>query len=149
MRYRCQNPNDGAYARYGGRGIVIAPRWDVFENFLADMGMPKEGQEIDRIDNDGNYEPGNCRWASTTQQARNRRDTVFVEFEGDKRPLREWAEIKGIKFHTLYRRIILGGMDVASAFGVPVSRNGRHLRNISDEMRNVHARRRANALRLK
>lgn len=74
-KMRCFNPNDPAYARYGGRGITMCARWrDSFENFLADMGERPEDRTLDRFpDNDGNYEPGNCRWATRKQQTANRR----------------------------------------------------------------------------
>jgi hypothetical protein len=73
MRHRCRNPNGKDFKYYGGRGIRVCERWSDFTNFLADMGERPPGQSLDRIDNDGNYEPGNVRWATRKQQRANRR----------------------------------------------------------------------------
>ena len=73
MRDRCSNSNSQDYRYYGGRGISVCPRWSKFENFIADMGVPPPGLTLDRINNDGNYEPDNCRWATRTVQTANRR----------------------------------------------------------------------------
>lgn len=75
MKTRCLNRRNAAYPLYGGRGIKVCERWMKFENFLADMGDKPEGKSLDRIDVNGNYEPGNCRWATANEQARNQRTT--------------------------------------------------------------------------
>jgi hypothetical protein len=74
MRSRCRNPRDPSWENYGGRGITVCERWNSFPNFLADMGeKPSLQHTLDRVDNEGNYEPGNCRWATRSEQIRNSR----------------------------------------------------------------------------
>ena len=83
MRDRCRNPNNKRYENYGGRGIRICKRWDDFANFLADMGeRPSPQHSLDRINNDGSYRPSNCRWATRSQQRRNRRSKQMMEQAG-------------------------------------------------------------------
>lgn len=107
MKARCLNARHPGYAEYGGRGITICERWvKSFENFLADMGERPDRMTLDRFpDVDGNYEPGNCRWATSRMQQNNRRYTVIIEHDGIKKPLSEWAEERGMSIDALYNRI--------------------------------------------
>lgn len=73
MRQRCGNPRIKCYRNYGGRGIKVCTRWQIFANFLEDMGIPPADRSIERINNDGNYEPGNCKWATREEQSKNQR----------------------------------------------------------------------------
>lgn len=80
MLERCRNPKNQSFKDYGARGIQVCERWHKFANFLADMGeRPSDGHSIDRIDNDGNYEPSNCKWSTRIEQRHNRRDTISVK----------------------------------------------------------------------
>lgn len=79
MRQRCNNPNSDKFQWYGGRGIKICKRWDSYADFLADMGERPAGMTLDRINNDGNYEPGNCRWATQLDQTRKQEKNVLSE----------------------------------------------------------------------
>ena len=105
MRQRCFDSASLQYPYYGGRGITICARWSDFVSFLADMGERPEGRTLDRIEVNGNYEPGNCRWATRTEQARNRRDTVILEHDGLRLTISEWAERLGVKRKTLHWRL--------------------------------------------
>lgn len=106
MLDRCLNQYGDNYARYGGRGICVCKRWMKFENFLADMGRrPSLTHTIDRIDNDGGYKKSNCRWATRSEQQRNRRNTDRFTFRGQTLPLIVWAERIGIRVKTLRMRI--------------------------------------------
>ncbi len=121
MRGRCNDPNDPYYARYGGRGITICDRWRIFTNFLADMGPRPAGHTIDRIDNDGDYCPENCRWATATDQQRNTRQNRRITYNGRTQCLTAWAEEYGIKPHTLTARLKRGWI-VHQALTIPVGR---------------------------
>lgn len=105
MKRRCTDPKHPAYPRYGGRGIKVCDRWmNSFEAFLEDMGLrPGPGYTIERIDNDKGYEPGNCRWATVAEQQKNRSDNRWIEYEGEKLTLTDWARKLGVRSSTLYR----------------------------------------------
>lgn len=119
MRNRCRNPKRRDWANYGGRGIRVCERWDDFEVFLADMGPRPLGTSIDRIDVHGDYEPGNCRWATPRQQSRNKRTSLMIEFGGRTQCLSAWAEELGMcKQVLLYR--IRSGWPVDKALTEPV-----------------------------
>lgn len=105
MRARCNNPNDAAFANYGGRGIKVCERWNEFSNFLADMGARPKGYQIDRIDNEGDYEPGNCRWVSPKANLNNKRSSHFLTWKGETLTITQWAERLGIHQRTLFNRI--------------------------------------------
>jgi hypothetical protein len=102
MRQRCNNPNNPQWKDYGGRGISV--RWSSLEDFFADVGARPPGLTIDRIDNDGDYAPGNVRWATRAEQQRNRRNPVFVEIDGEKHRLLDLAQETGLKADTIAAR---------------------------------------------
>lgn len=106
MRQRCTNPHNASWDRYGGRGIRVCERWASFQNFLADMGeRPSAAHSLDRVDGDGDYEPGNVRWGTVEEQANNRRSTPHVEFEGESMTIAQWARRKGIPVMALRQRL--------------------------------------------
>ena len=96
MRNRCHRPDNHHYKNYGGRGIIICNRWSSFEAFFEDMGDRPTGLQLDRIDNDGNYEPSNCRWSTVKVNARNRTNNRIVTVNGETACLTEMAERYGI-----------------------------------------------------
>jgi hypothetical protein len=110
MKARCLYPGNGNYERYGGRGIKVCDRWkDSFPAFLADMGpRPSDEHSIDREDNDGNYEPGNCRWATIEVQANNRSNNIRLEIDGRAMTVAECAEETGLSKELIYIRLKRG-----------------------------------------
>lgn len=109
MKQRCNYPGADGYARYGGRGIRVCDRWnESFEAFLADMGPRPTGTTIERDDTDGHYEPGNCRWATEGEQARNRRSTILIERDGETLCVKDWCDRLGLDVDSVYGRIRRG-----------------------------------------
>ena len=96
MRSRCYNKKDISYSRYGGRGITVCPRWDYsFNDFYLDMGDIPADMSIDRIDNDGDYSPDNCKWSTRTEQANNRRRSKLITHDGETLSHAEWSRRLG------------------------------------------------------
>lgn len=99
---RCNNLNNTRYDNYGGRGIRFL--WKSFEQFYKEMGPRPEGTSLDRIDNNGNYEPGNCRWATNSEQTNNARSNIKIEIDGVSKSLARWADYFGLNKQTVYTR---------------------------------------------
>lgn len=105
LRNRCLNSKDPAYYNYGGRGIKVCERWNSFENFLEDVGeRPSKLYQIDRIDNNGNYEPGNCKWSTKKEQANNRRRSIIITYNGKSQSLIDWCKELNLKYSSILRR---------------------------------------------
>lgn len=130
MKSRCFNEKNSRFERYGGRGISTCKEWLEFDNFYKwsiDNGYNDE-LTIDRADNNGDYNPKNCKWSTQKEQARNRSTTIRVERDGIKKSLREWCEIEGVEFNMVYRRL-RRGWDIEDAFNVPSIARGKKYAN--------------------
>lgn len=121
MKKRCENPRHHAYGDYGGRGIKVCEIWQDFAQFLADMGpRPSLAHSLDRYPNvNGNYEPGNVRWATDLEQANNKRITPMVEYQGRTQSIADWARELGVKYYSLRSRIVVHGWSIEKAFTTP------------------------------
>jgi hypothetical protein len=110
MLTRCYNKRDHNYLKYGAKGITVCDRWrESFANFHADMGDRPDGMTLDRFpDRNGNYEPGNCRWATDSQQAANRKSSIMVTIDGRTQCLKDWCRERGIGYMMVYKRIRRG-----------------------------------------
>lgn len=115
MKSRCENPNREKYKDYGARGIRVCDEWQdakVFCEWALNNGY-KEGLQIDRIDNDGNYEPSNCRFVTLKENTRNRRNTVYLTVNEVAKSASEWSEVTGISSYTIYWWVKKKGKDYA------------------------------------
>jgi hypothetical protein len=126
MLNRCRNQRATQYRYYGGRGIAVCTRWLKFENFLEDMGIPKDGESLDRISSEGGYEPGNCRWASKIQQANNCRSNRVLLVDGESITMSEASRRWGVKVGTIWQRLKLGWPDADAAKRTAVWRGKRN-----------------------
>lgn len=126
MLTRCSNLREQSFPYYGGRGITVCENWRLsFPAFLADMGHPKIGESIDRIDNDGNYEPGNCRWANASQQQRNKSNNRLLTAFGETKTLIAWSEDRRCthKSESTIRSRLKEGVHIEDALMFPATRN--------------------------
>lgn len=120
MRNRCRNPKCPNFERYGGRGITVCDRWRDFAAFFEDMGpRPSSSHSIERIDNNGNYDPGNCEWATRDTQNRNKIANRYIEFRGQKKIIADWARELGMSAVCLSDRLNRG-WSVEKAFTKPI-----------------------------
>lgn len=125
MIKRCYDPEHNRFPRYGGRGIKVCDRWlESFENFLEDMGECPSAMSLDRVDNDGDYCPQNCKWSSATEQARNRVSNRTLEYGGMSKTVAEWGEYTGLGWSTLNGRL-QNGWNVEDTLTRPKRLTGR------------------------
>ncbi len=124
MKARCHNPKHPTYERHGARGITVCQRWrESYKAFLADMGRkPTSAHTLDRIDNDGNYEPGNCRWATMKEQMRNMKSNRWIAIDGERKILADWLRHYGIAHRTFYNRVNRTGWSIKKALTTPVDK---------------------------
>jgi hypothetical protein len=125
MKNRCKNPNNKNYHNYGGRGISVCDEWDrSFEVFLKDMGERPDGLTLERINNNKDYEPGNCKWITQKEQTRNTRKNRQITFNGEIKTLPVWADELGFKPHVIYSRLFALNWSVADSLTRPVKQQG-------------------------
>lgn len=107
MKCRCFNPNTKSYNHYGARGITVCDRWvNSFQNFINDVGFsPTKNHSLDRINNDGNYEPGNCKWSTVSEQKCNTRSNRLITFEGETKTVSQWASFYKLSYFTIISRL--------------------------------------------
>ncbi len=119
MHTRCYNPKSKSFKYYGGKGVRVCESWGQFENFYADMGDPPPGRVIDRINSDGDYCKENCRWATTSQQRANQKNTRQITYRGQTRLLFEWAKMLGVRRELIAQRLDRLGWSVERALTIP------------------------------
>ena len=109
MRQRCHYPSSINYPNYGGRGIKVCDRWmNSFEAFYKDMGPRPEGMSLERVDNDKDYSPDNCTWATTPEQGTNQRTNRLITHDGETLTMMQWSRRTGLSKHVIYRRLKKG-----------------------------------------
>lgn len=122
MMYRCNNPKNRRYHNYGGRGIKVSSEWESFEEFYlwAINNGHQENLSLERIDNDGDYSPDNCKWATIKEQNINRRNVHEIEIDGETKTVMEWCKIYDLNPGTFYSRYNIYGWDLVKSITTPV-----------------------------
>lgn len=123
MLTRCHNILTPNYDNYGGRGIGVCDRWKKFENFYSDMGDIPDGMSLDRIDNNGNYEPSNCKWSTPSEQQRNKSNNHLLTVNGITKTLIEWAIERNLKYTTIIMRLNYGYTEEQAVFSGEYSKH--------------------------
>lgn len=132
MKGRCANPNESSFHNYGARGVRVVDKWLTFEGFWEDMGPTYQpGLTLDRIDNNGHYEPENCRWASRRTQCNNKRTNHLLAFRGQKQTLSEWGMLLGLNPRTIQSRL-RAGWSAEKALTAPARRKTRKEVRVAD-----------------
>jgi len=139
MKQRCYNPNDKFYYAYGGRGILVCERWkSSFKAFYADIGpRPSKSHSLDRIDVNGNYEQGNCRWATAIEQLSNQRRNVLVQYQGEKLTLAEAGRRAGLPDGIVYNRI-KSGWSADESVNTPVWKSGKQRKQYKSRTNGIY-----------
>lgn len=122
MRSRCNKKTHTNYPDYGGRGITVCDRWNVFANFYEDMGDYPSDKSLDRKDNNKGYTPDNCRWATRKQQQRNMRSNVNITIDGETKTLQDWIDISGNSRYIIKRRLVNGWDHRRAVFDKPFTK---------------------------
>lgn len=117
MIARCHNTNLPQWKDWGGRGIQVAPEWIDFRNFLKDMGECPPGKFIDRINNEGHYEPGNCHWVSRIEQNNNKRNNLMIEYQNQTKSLAQWCRELNLPYSKIYQKIHASHQPPSLTFG--------------------------------
>jgi len=121
MIKRCYDPRDPSFHNWGGRGIKVCDRWrNSYDNFEKDVGARPANQTLGRIDNNGDYEPSNCRWETRKQQANNMRTNDCLQFNGETLTLSQIADISGVPYKTLWRRLKVEKLSIKEATSLPL-----------------------------
>lgn len=131
IRRRCNNPKDKAYKDYGGRGINVCDEWQNDPKAFCEWALShgwRQGLSLDRIDNDKGYSPDNCRWATRKVQNNNKRCTPHITYRGETHTIKEWSNILGIKYHTLFVRIKTRGWDLDRVFSQELRGEGKSVK---------------------